>query len=126
LKDATDDDFFVFNSDIICEFPLKQLLEYHKAHKAEGTLMVTRVEDPSRYGVILYREDGLIEDFIEKPSKPISNKINAGLYLLNKSVIERIPEKPTSIEREIFPKMAADKRLYALELQGIWYFPARA
>jgi len=82
--------------------------------------MVTQVEDPSRYGVILFKEDGLIEDFIEKPSKPISNKINAGLYILNKAMIDRIPEKPTSIERETFPKMAADKKLYALVLEGIW------
>ena len=120
LATGAQEDFFVFNSDIICQFPLKKMLEYHKAKKAEGTLMVTQVEDPSRYGVILFGEDGLIQDFIEKPSKPISNKINAGLYILNKSVIERIPEKPTSIEREIFPKIAADHRLYALVLDGIW------
>lgn len=110
----------MFNSDIICQFPLKKLLEFHKSRKAEGTIMVTQVEDPSRYGVILYKEDGQIQEFIEKPSKPISNKINAGLYILNKSVIDRIPEKPTSIEREIFPKIAADKKLYALVLDGIW------
>ena len=109
MKDAGDEDFFVFNSDIICQFPLKKLLEFHKARKAEGTIMVTKVEDPSRYGVIIFKEDGQIDDFIEKPSKPISNKINAGLYILNRAMIDRIPDKPTSIEREIFPKMAAEK-----------------
>lgn len=122
MKDAGDEDFFVFNSDIICQFPLKKLLEFHKARKAEGTIMVTKVEDPSRYGVIIFKEDGQIDDFIEKPSKPISNKINAGLYILNRAMIDRIPDKPTSIEREIFPKMAAEKKLYALELEGLWYF----
>ena len=111
----------MFNSDIICQFPLKQLLDFHKSRKAEGTLMVTQVEDPSRYGVILYNEEGLIQEFIEKPSKPISNKINAGLYILNRAIIDRIPDKPTSIEREIFPKIAAEKKLYALALDGIWY-----
>jgi mannose-1-phosphate guanylyltransferase len=120
LADPTQEDFFVFNSDIICQFPLKKLLEFHKARKAEGTLMVTQVEDPSRYGVILFDETGLIQNFIEKPKKFISDKINAGLYLLNKSIIERIPDRPTSIEREVFPKVAADKRLYALVLEGIW------
>jgi len=84
--------------------------------------MVTQVDDPTRYGVILFNEEGQIQEFIEKPSKPPSNKINAGLYILNKSIIDRIPDKPTSIEREIFPKIAADKRLYALVLEGIWYF----
>ena len=45
---------------------------------------------------------------MEKPSVFVSNKINAGLYLLNVSMIDRIELRPTSIEREIFPKMAAD------------------
>ncbi len=85
--------------------------------------MVTQVEDPSRYGVILYNEDGQVQDFIEKPTKPISNKINAGLYILNRAMIDRIPERPTSIEREIFPKIAAEKKLYAMVLDGIWYCP---
>lgn len=120
LSDPSQEDFFVFNSDIICQFPLKKLLEFHRANKAEGTLMVTQVKDPSRYGVILFDETGLIKDFIEKPKDFISDKINAGLYLLNKSIIERIPDRPTSIEREVFPKAAADKRLYALVLEGIW------
>ncbi len=121
LANSTQEDFFVFNSDIICQFPLKKMLEFHKARKAEGTIMVTQVEDPSRYGVILFDESGQIQEFIEKPSKPISNKINAGLYILNKSVIDRIPERLTSIEREIFPKIAADHKLFALVLEGIWY-----
>jgi mannose-1-phosphate guanylyltransferase len=54
------------------------------------------------------KDDGQIEKFVEKPSVFISNKINAGLYLLNVSMIDRIEMKPTSIEREIFPKMAAE------------------
>lgn len=121
LSGSEQDDFFVFNSDIICQFPLKKLLEFHRARKAEGTIMVTQVEDPTRYGVILYDENGQIQQFIEKPSKPVSDKINAGLYILNKSVIERIPDCPTSIERVIFPKIVADHKLYALILEGIWY-----
>lgn len=40
--------------------------------------MVTKVEEPSKYGVVLYKEDGEIENFVEKPQEFISNKINAG------------------------------------------------
>ena len=57
---------------------------------------------------------------MEKPTVFVSNKINAGLYLLNVSVIDRIDLKPTSIEREIFPKMAADGELYQMTLNGYW------
>lgn len=50
--------FFVFNSDVICEYPLDKLVEYHQAHGNEGTIMVTQVEDPSRYGVVVAKENG--------------------------------------------------------------------
>jgi len=59
--------FFVFNSDVICEYPLDKLVEFHKAHKQEGTIMVTQVEEPSRYGVVIAKENGQIEKFVEKP-----------------------------------------------------------
>ena len=98
--------FFVFNADIICTYPLDKMVEFHKSHGKEGTLVVTQVEDPTRYGVIVANQQGLIESFVEKPSTFVSNKINAGLYLFNSSMISRIEAKPTSIEREIFPIMA--------------------
>jgi mannose-1-phosphate guanylyltransferase len=49
---------------------------------------------------------------VEKPAKFVSNKINAGMYLFNADILKRIPLKPTSIEREIFPAMAEDKQIY--------------
>jgi mannose-1-phosphate guanylyltransferase len=120
LKDNPSGLLFVFNSDVICHFPLDKMVDYHKAHGAEGTIMVTEVEDPSKYGVVVAQENGCIDRFVEKPSVFISNKINAGLYLFNISVIDRIENRPTSIEREIFPVMAADKKIYQMVLPGYW------
>lgn len=120
LKDNDEGLLFVFNSDIICDFPLKDMISYHKAHGGEGTLMVTEVEDPTRFGVIVSKEDGQIERFVEKPKVFVSNKINAGLYLFNTSIVERIPMKPTSIEREIFPVMASEGVIYSKVLDGFW------
>ena len=80
---------------------------------------VTKVEEPSKYGVVVYSvETGQIDRFVEKPKEFVGNKINAGLYIFSTSILNRIPCKPTSIEKEIFPKMAADKDLYALKLDG--------
>lgn len=76
-----DSPFFVLNSDIICDFPFKQLLQFHKNHGKEGTIIVTKVEEPSKYGVVLCNDDGQINSFIEKPTEFVSNKINAGIYL---------------------------------------------
>jgi len=118
---ADDSPFFMFNSDVICEFPLAEMLKFHKSHGGEGTLMVTTVEDPSKYGVIIADEkSGQISQFIEKPKIPISNRINAGLYLLSPAILKRIEEKPTSIERDIFPVIAKEQKLYSMLLPGYW------
>ncbi|ODM97900.1 Mannose-1-phosphate guanyltransferase beta [Orchesella cincta] len=112
--------FFVLNSDIICDFPFKDMLEFHKNHGCEGTIAVTKVEEPSKYGVVTYDDKGQIGSFMEKPQEFVSNKINAGLYILNSKVLDRIELRPTSIEKEIFPVMAASQQLYAYELKGYW------
>lgn len=120
LNENTEGLVFVFNSDVICDYPLKEMIAFHKNHGKEGTIMVTTVEDPSKYGVVVANDDGKISSFVEKPSYFISNKINAGLYLFNTSIIERIEQRPTSIEREIFPKMSDEGEIYQLCLPGYW------
>jgi len=112
--------FFVLNSDVICEFPFADLLIFHKTHGAEGTIMVTKVEEPSKYGVVVSQEDGKILKFVEKPQVFVGNRINAGIYIFNPSILERIEPKPTSIEKEIFPKMAQENQLYCMYLEGFW------
>jgi len=112
--------FFVFNSDVICDYALKELLAFHKNHGREGTICVTQVEDPSKYGVVLSDESGWIKSFVEKPKEFVGDKINAGLYILNKSVLERIPQGPCMLERETFPQMVVDSDLYSFKLPGYW------
>lgn len=120
LKEDGNQYFFMFNSDVICTFPLQQMLDFHTNHGGEGTIMVTEVKDPSKYGVVVADENGQIERFVEKPQTFVSNKINAGIYLFSTKILDRIQLKPTSIEREIFPHMAADKTLYSMVLPGYW------
>jgi len=112
--------FFVLNSDIICEFPFADLLAFHKSHGGEGTIMVTKVEEPSKYGVVVSREDGRIMQFVEKPQIFVGNRINAGIYIFNPAILDRIEPKPTSIEKEVFPKMAEEGQLYCMPLEGFW------
>lgn len=111
---------FVFNSDVICHYPLDKMVEFHKSHGKEGTIMVTKVDDPTKYGVVVADENHKIQRFVEKPQEFISNKINAGLYLFNTSMIDRIEARPTSIEREIFPNMASEGQIYQMVLPGYW------
>ncbi|KAG5504327.1 hypothetical protein JKF63_04772 [Porcisia hertigi] len=116
-----DKPFFVLNADVICSFPMRQLLEFHKLHGGEGSIMVSQVEHWEKYGVVVYSPDNnQIERFAEKPKEFVGDQINAGIYIFNKSVLSRIPSRKTSIEREIFPAMAAEGQLYAFPLEGFW------
>lgn len=119
---ADDEPFFVLNSDVICEFPFQELLDFHNSHGAEGTLMTTAVEDPSKYGVIcLHAGTSKIQKFVEKPVEFVGNQINAGIYIFSPKILTRIRhDKPMSIEKDVFPKMARDGQLHATPLIGFW------
>lgn len=118
LLSETADPFFVLNSDVICDFPFQAMVQFHRHHGQEGSILVTKVEEPSKYGVVVCEADtGRIHRFVEKPQVFVSNKINAGMYILSPAVLQRIQLKPTSIEKEIFPVMAKEGQLYAMELQ---------
>jgi mannose-1-phosphate guanylyltransferase len=96
------------------------MVAFHKSHGGEGTIMVTEVTDPSKYGVVVADANHMIQRFVEKPKEFISNKINAGFYLFKTSILNRIENRPTSIEKEIFPVMAAEKQIYQMVLPGFW------
>lgn len=121
LGAEADEPFFVLNSDVTCVYPFKELLHFHKQHGHEGTIMVTKVEEPSKYGVVVYEAStGRIDRFVEKPVEFVGNKINAGIYIFNPSVLKRIKPVPTSIEKEVFPFMADEGELYCMELPDFW------
>jgi len=114
--------FFVLNSDVICEYPFEELAKFHKAHGGQGTIVATKVDEPSKYGVIVHdiSTPNLIDRFVEKPVEFVGNRINAGLYILNPEVIDLIDLKPTSIEKETFPILVNQKSLYSFDLEGFW------
>ncbi|KAA6411040.1 MAG: mannose-1-phosphate guanyltransferase [Lasallia pustulata] len=117
-----DTPFFVLNSDVICDFPFNQLAEFHNQHGDEGTIVVTKVEEPSKYGVIVHKpgQTSRIDRFVEKPVEFVGNRINAGIYILNPSVLKRIELRPTSIEQETFPAICKDGLLHSFDLDGFW------
>lgn len=85
-------------------------------------IKLTEVKDQTKYGVILSNQEGKIVQFIEKPKEFIGNKVNAGIYLFNTTILNKIPSnKPTSIERVIFPELVLENELYSVLLGGIWY-----
>ena len=123
LEMELNEPFLVLNGDVLTDLDIGALLSFHQERKAEATIALQAVADPSRFGVVTTSDDGRVREFIEKPpanSSP-SNTINAGTYVLNPSVIARIPDtRPVSIERETFPEMALAETLFALESDTYW------
>jgi len=123
LDAGIDDRFIVVNGDVLTDVDVSAIWAFHDKQGAEGTISLTPVEDPSRYGVVPIDADGRVEAFIEKPpaDEAPSKWINAGTYVLEPSVLARIPDgRKVSIERETFPAMVADGTLYALHSDEYW------
>ncbi|MCW4053876.1 MAG: NDP-sugar synthase [Candidatus Bathyarchaeota archaeon] len=115
--------FLVLNGDIFAELSYTEILEAHEKNKAIATIALCEVEDPTRYGVAEVAEKGRIKRFIEKPAKGTAptNLINAGIYVLSPEIFSYIPKgKHVSMEREIFPKLVEEGKLYGHVFQGLW------
>jgi mannose-1-phosphate guanylyltransferase len=115
------DRFLVLNGDTLTDFDLSAELEQHTATGAEGTLALVGVEDTASYGVVPTGDDGRVLEFLEKIEDPPTNRINAGAYVLERSVADRIePGRAVSFEREVFPAMASEGVLYGYMAEGYW------
>ncbi|MEZ5181961.1 MAG: NDP-sugar synthase [Acidimicrobiales bacterium] len=123
LDAGIDERFVVVNGDVLTDLDLGALVAFHDAHGGEGTIALHRVEDPSAFGVVPTDDDGRVLAFVEKPLREDAptDLINAGTYVLEPAVLERIEEgRKVSIEREVFPAMVADGALYAMAGETYW------
>jgi mannose-1-phosphate guanylyltransferase len=121
-EDMLGDRFLVLNGDVLCDLDLTALIEQHQRTGARTTIALYPVADPTGYGLIHRHEDGEITEFLEKPSPEQidTDEINAGAYLLERSVLDYIPpDRAVSIEREVFPELIGDG-LYGIRLEGYW------
>lgn len=98
------DPVLVLNGDSFCDADLGLFARQHLAAAALASLVLVKVKDIARYGAVDVDEAGSVSSFREKGSQSGEGMINAGVYLLARSVIAAIPEgKPVSLEREVFP-----------------------
>ncbi len=101
--------FLMLNGDVLTDLDLTAQLAQHEATGATGTLALVPVPDPSAYGLVRLREDGAVDEFLEKPPADAvleTNLISAGAYVLERSVLELIPpDRNVSIEREVWPRL---------------------
>ena len=115
--------FLVVNGDVLTDIDLSALVAFHDAAGAEGTIALTKVEDPSQFGVVPTDDDGRVLAFVEKPPRDEAptDLVNAGFYVLEQSVLDRIPEgRRVNIERETFPAMVECRTLYGWADPSYW------
>ncbi|MBN2099292.1 MAG: NDP-sugar synthase [Dehalococcoidia bacterium] len=116
--------FFVFNGDIITNIDLQSMLSFHRKRNAVATIALTPVENPSAYGVVETASDGRVKRFIEKPpaDQAPSNLINAGIYILEPTVLQGIPHgSHCMFERQLFPSLLSDgAAVFAYSTSDYW------
>jgi mannose-1-phosphate guanylyltransferase len=118
-----DERFLVMNADVLTDLDIGALVQFHDDHGAEATIALHKVEDPSAFGVVPTDQNDRVTAFVEKPPRDEAptDLINAGIYVVEPSVLDRIPgDRRVSIERETFPAMAADGTLYAMNGDTYW------
>jgi mannose-1-phosphate guanylyltransferase len=118
--------FLVLNGDILTDLDLDAVAASHRQAGAEGTVVLTPVEDPSAFGLVRLHPDRSVEAFVEKPAPDALRpgepfRINAGTYLLETSVLDRIPAgRACSVEREVFPALAEAGTLFGHPSDAYW------
>ncbi|MEX2325021.1 MAG: NDP-sugar synthase [Nitriliruptoraceae bacterium] len=123
VVDEIDDTFLVLNGDIVTDVDLHAAITHHREHHAAATLVLTRVADPSSYGLCVL--DGTrIVDFVEKPTAdalPGQDCINAGTYVLEPEALQGFPPGRLSFERTVFPGLVEDgARVEGLVSDAYW------
>jgi len=98
------DPVLVLNGDSFCDANLIDFFNWHQARHANATLLLTEVPDTQRYGRVLRGESSRVLRFEEKGAAGRAGWINAGIYLIQRQLLETIPaDRAVSLEREMFP-----------------------
>lgn len=114
----------IFNGDVLMDIDIEAMRRYHLKNKAKATIALTRVKDPTVYGLVETAKNGRIERFLEKPSwdEVTCNTINAGVYIFAPEVLSLIPKGINySVERGLFPSLLArNEKLFGFVNSSYW------
>jgi len=120
LGDDLEDRFLALNGDVLTDLDLGALLAAHERRGARATIALHPVEDAAAYGLVHRDADGDVGAFLEKTGEHAPGEVNAGMYVLERSVLGLIaPGRKVSIERDVFPRLVGDG-LHSLPLEGYW------
>ena len=116
--------FLVISGDVLTDIDLTSVIDFHEKNEALATIALCAVENPLEFGIVITREDGTIERFLEKPGwgQVFSDTINTGIYVLEPEIFERIPEgRSVDFSGEVFPAvLEAGQPLFGYVADGYW------
>ncbi|MCW1296174.1 MAG: sugar phosphate nucleotidyltransferase [Candidatus Parvarchaeota archaeon] len=121
-KPLLDETFLMINGDNLFKMNVNEMFRFHKENKALATIALTTMEDVTGFGVVRLEGNKIVE-FVEKPPRyrVTSHLINAGVYIIEPEVINLVPSGYSLIEKDVFPKIAKEGRLFGYVFSGRWY-----
>jgi mannose-1-phosphate guanylyltransferase/phosphomannomutase len=116
--------FLIISGDVLTDLDLKSAIDFHIQNKASATMVLTRMENPLSYGVVITREDGRVSRFLEKPTwgEVFSDTVNTGIYILEPEVLNKVPrQEEFDFSKNLFPIMLEEnQRLYGFITPYYW------
>ncbi len=119
-----DENFIIISGDLVTDFDMQRIFDFHKNKKAKLSIGLTSVENPLQFGVVIANEDNVIEKFLEKPSwgEVFSDTINTGIYIIEPEILNYIPRSENfDFAKDLFPLlMHKGIQLMGYNLEGYW------
>ncbi len=121
-KYGINEPFLVVYGDVFSDVSVESFIEFHEKSSAVASIILTRVENPSRYGVAQVDDGGRVTRFIEKPQEPPpSDLVNAGFYIFSPELMRFFPaKKPSKLAIDVLPKLVEQGLLNAYIHEGLW------
>ncbi len=123
-REHLDDRFLVISGDVLTDIDLTAIAKFHAENAALATIGLVAVENPLEFGIVITREDGSVERFLEKPSwgQVFSDTINTGIFMLEPEVFDYIdPDQSVDFSGDVFPRLLEDGRpLFGAIGDGYW------
>lgn len=123
-QEFLDDTFVIISGDCLTDINITDMVDFHREKNAEVTIVLKNVENPLEYGIVVTDSGGRIIRFLEKPSwsEVFSDTANTGIYILNPSVLDLIPQNERyDFSRDLFPKMLSNgNNMFGCVAKGYW------
>jgi len=137
ILEGNPENVILMHCDIFCAFPIRELMEFHRTHGKECSILGKQVPEKEalKYGcLVVDKESNEALHYAEKPETFVSDIINAGIYVLSPGFFDLIEKVANSasrdeqeesteylrLEQDVFNKICGDRHVYVLQTSEYW------